>query len=116
MSRTQLPGFFRGSFASNGVWVYQEHLAMVRGLGLPRKRFLEWTVADGWEPLCDFLGKEVPLEAFPQGNPTTEWAERVGATMQEHNRRALRNMSIFVAVLVAFASCVGYAMGFSLGL
>jgi len=87
---------------------------MVRGLGLPRERLLEWTAADGWEPLCQFLGKDVPLEAFPQGNPTTEWVERVGAAMQEHNRRASRNMAIFVAVMVAFISWAGYAIGYGL--
>jgi type IV secretory pathway TrbF-like protein len=84
---------------------------MVRGLGLPRDRLLEWTAADGWEPLCEFLGKDVPTEAFPQGNPTTEWVERVGATMQEHNRRAVRNMLVFFAMLIACVSWVGYVVG-----
>jgi hypothetical protein len=111
-TRTQLPGFFRGSFISNGVWVYQEHLAMVRGLGLPRERLLEWTAADGWGPLCEFLGKDVPLEAFPQGNPTTEWVERTGAMMRESNRRAVRNMMIFGTVVVAAVSCIAYVVGF----
>lgn len=109
MSRTQLPGFFAGSFTSNGVWVYQEHVAMVRGLGLPRERLLEWQAADGWAPLCAFLDKPVPTDiAFPQGNPTTEWAQRVGATMQEHNGRASRNMAIFGTLLIACASWVTY--------
>jgi hypothetical protein len=109
MVRTQMPGFFAGSFASNGVWRYQEHVAMVRGLGLPRERLLEWQVADGWVPLCEFLDKPVPAElAFPEGNPTTEWAQRVGAIMQEHNARALGNMAIFAALLVAFVSWVAY--------
>jgi hypothetical protein len=102
----------RGSFASSGVWVYQEHLAMVRGLGLPRERLLEWTAADGWGPLCEFLGKDVPLEAFPQGNPTTEWVERTGAMMRESNRRAVRNMMIFGTVVVAAVSCIAYVIGF----
>lgn len=85
---------------------------MVRGLGLPRERLLEWTVEDGWEPLCEFLGKEVPREDFPHGNPTTEWVERVGSTLREHNRRAVRNMLIFGAVVVVFLAWVGYLVGF----
>jgi len=109
MSRTQLPGFFAGSFASNGVWVYQEHIAMVRGLGLPRERLLEWQAADGWEPLCEFLDKPVPTDlSFPKGNPTTEWAQRVGATMREHNGRALRNMAVFSALLSVCISWLVY--------
>jgi hypothetical protein len=85
---------------------------MVRGLGLPRERLLEWTAADGWGPLCEFLGKDVPLEAFPQGNPTTEWVERTGAMMRESNRRAVRNMMIFGTVVVAAVSCIAYVIGF----
>ena len=30
-----MPRFFRGSFESNGKWVYEQYVAMVRGLGLP---------------------------------------------------------------------------------
>jgi hypothetical protein len=111
MSRSQLPGFFAGSFASNGVWVYQEHIAMVRGLGLPSDRLLEWQAADGWEPLCEFLNKPVPADIpFPKGNPTTEWMQRTGATMQEHNRRALRNMAVFGTLVAAFFSWLAYAV------
>lgn len=78
---------------------------MIKGLGLPRERLLEWSAPDGWEPLCEFLSKEVPNEPFPSGNPTTEWFQRVGVTMDAHNRRAVRNMAIFgtlVAGLVAW--------------
>jgi len=83
---------------------------MIKGLGLPRERLLEWSAIDGWAPLCEYLGKGVPDEPFPQGNPTTEWAERVGATMKKHNDRALRNMAIFAALLVALVSWAGYAV------
>ena len=106
-----MPGFFAGSFASNGVWVYQEHIAMIRGLGLPRERSLEWQAADGWAPLCEFLGKPAPSDvAFPDGNSTTEWHQRVGATMQEYNRRALRNMAISGAVLVVGVAWLAYSI------
>lgn len=108
VTRTLLPGFFRGSFASNGVWTYQEHVALVRGLGLPRERLLEWSVRDGWQPLCEFLGNEVPDQPFPNGNPTTEWAQRVGATLMEYNQRALRNMAIAGAVVVGGVSLLLY--------
>ena len=43
--------YFHGSFVHHGKWVYEEHSAKVRGL-VPSERLLEWTVADGWEPLC----------------------------------------------------------------
>lgn len=81
---------------------------MVRGLGLPSERLLEWSAPDGWEPLCEFLGKPVPDEPFPNGNPTTEWAQRVGATLMEYNQRAVRNMAITGALVVGLVSWVWY--------
>lgn len=81
---------------------------MVRGLGLPSGRLLEWSVRDGWEPLCEFLGKEVPDQPFPNGNPTTEFAQRVGTTLMEYNQRAVRNMAIAGAVVVGGFSLLLY--------
>ncbi|KAI1484610.1 hypothetical protein F5X96DRAFT_683474 [Biscogniauxia mediterranea] len=51
----------------SGPWVVRDHCNMVRG-AVPPERLLEWTVDDGWEPLCKFLGKEVPKEPFPHAN------------------------------------------------
>ncbi|KAJ5383977.1 hypothetical protein N7517_001888 [Penicillium concentricum] len=98
MSRTMMPRFFRGSFQSNGKWVYEQHVAMVRGLGLPEDQLLEWSVEDGWEPLCRFLNKPVPGMPFPNGNPPKAWAERIAKTMEAHHKRAVRNMLIFGAL------------------
>ena len=33
--------------------------------GVPRGRLLVWSVAEGWEPLCEFLGIPVPDVPFP---------------------------------------------------
>ena len=40
---------------------------MIRGL-VPKENLLEWTPEDGWEPLCKFLGKDVPNKPFPHVN------------------------------------------------
>ncbi|KAL3475531.1 hypothetical protein BJX99DRAFT_157738 [Aspergillus californicus] len=104
MCRTMMPTFFRGSFASNGKWVYEQHVAMIRGLGIAPERILEWSVEDGWEPLCAFLGKEIPTEEFPNGNPPQAWAERIVKTTGEFHARALRNMVLFGAVVVVVSS------------
>ncbi|KAJ5619114.1 hypothetical protein N7510_003098 [Penicillium lagena] len=109
MCRTLMPRFFRGSFHSNGKWVYEQHVASIRGLGLPDHQLLEWSVDDGWEPLCQFLGKEVPQMDFPNGNPPKAWAERIAMTMAMHHRRAVRNMLIFGGVMaVGLALLVSY--------
>lgn len=35
---------------------------------VPPERRLEYNIGDGWEPLCAFLGKEVPNVPFPRLN------------------------------------------------
>ncbi|RDW78900.1 sulfotransferase family protein [Aspergillus mulundensis] len=97
--RTLMPLFFRGSFASNGVWVYRQHVAMVRGLGLGTDRLLEWSVEDGWESLCELLGRDVPAREFPSGNPPDAWRERIARTTEAYRARAVRNMAVFGAVV-----------------
>jgi hypothetical protein len=51
---------------------YERHNAGVRALA-PPDRLVEWTAADGWEPLCAALGLPVPDEPFPHTNTRAEW-------------------------------------------
>ena len=37
---------------------------------LPPERLLVYTVGEGWEPLCGFLGAPVPDTPFPRENTT----------------------------------------------
>lgn len=46
---------------------FEEHNERVRQ-GIPRERLLVFRVSDGWVPLCEFLGAEVPDEPFPHLN------------------------------------------------
>jgi hypothetical protein len=48
---------------------FEEHYARIRAVA-PKERLLEYHVRDGWEPLCEFLGKEVPEGEFPRVNDT----------------------------------------------
>jgi hypothetical protein len=44
---------------------------------VPPERLLEWSAQDGWEPLCKFLGKDIPDEPFPHVNTSDKgWKER----------------------------------------
>jgi hypothetical protein len=54
------------------VAAYERHNAAVRS-AVPARRLLEWSVADGWPPLCDRLGLPVPDEPFPRTNSTAEF-------------------------------------------
>lgn len=46
---------------------YKQHYERMRAV-VPKERLLEWHPTDGWEPLCEFLGKEVPEGEFPKVN------------------------------------------------
>ena len=47
-----------------GIKWYDRHVREVRER-VPAERLLEFNVKEGWAPLCDFLGVEVPEEPFP---------------------------------------------------
>jgi len=49
------------------IAAYERHNAAVRD-EVPAERLLEFDVAEGWEPLCDFLGRPAPDEPFPRRN------------------------------------------------
>ena len=43
---------------------HNEHIRNV----VPRERLLEFEAKEGWEPLCAFLGRDVPREEYPHRN------------------------------------------------
>lgn len=57
---------------------FYEHYARVRKAA-PEDKLLAYRVTEGWEPLCKFLGEEVPKEAFPRVNDANAfvWIHRV---------------------------------------
>lgn len=52
MYHSQWPATTTNGLLYCGKWVYRDHCNMVRGM-VPKEQLLEWTVEDGWEPLCD---------------------------------------------------------------
>ncbi|MCB1489782.1 MAG: hypothetical protein KDJ88_20275 [Bauldia sp.] len=54
---------------------YRKNNALVREK-IPADRLLVFNVAEGWEPLCRFLGVPVPATPFPRSNEREEfWAK-----------------------------------------
>lgn len=64
-------GYFHASspaeILNNSRSIYDEHYLAIRKT-VPRSNLLEFKLEDGWEPLCTFLGKEVPRKEFPRIN------------------------------------------------
>ncbi|MFI0483830.1 sulfotransferase family protein [Actinomadura sp. 9N215] len=52
--------------------VFDRHVAEVKA-AIPDERLLVFDVAEGWEPLCAFLGVPVPDEPFPESNERAAW-------------------------------------------
>lgn len=44
---------------------------------VPPERLLVWEVAEGWEPLCEFLEVPVPDTPFPYLNDSKEFVDRI---------------------------------------
>jgi hypothetical protein len=59
----------------HAIDVYLAHNAYVKKQA-PRDRLLVFEAAQGWEPLCRFLGCRVPDEPYPRVNTTEEFLAR----------------------------------------
>lgn len=65
-------------FGANGRKLFVEHNEHVRQLMKSRPQdFLEIHVAEGWQPLCRFLEKEIPSEGFPRQDDWAKYKEDV---------------------------------------
>ncbi|KAB8270397.1 hypothetical protein BDV30DRAFT_229036 [Aspergillus minisclerotigenes] len=92
--------YFQGDFQLHGVSVYESHYKMVRKM-VPRENLLEYQIEDGWEPLCKFLGKNIPSEVpFPNGNDTLETTNRIWALVNSECQRLLGILLRVLATLV----------------
>jgi hypothetical protein len=59
------------------VAAYEAHNDAVRA-GVPPERLLEFDVAEGWDPLCRFLGVPVPDGQFPNVNDREQFKALFG--------------------------------------
>jgi hypothetical protein len=82
--------------AENALEVYRKHNALVRDL-TPHDRLLEFKLADGWKPLCDFLEVEVPDVPFPRVNEGDAIKGVLSSFMKRSMLLALRNVAVGIA-------------------
>lgn len=79
---------FAGRFDDHDtlVEVFKRHNATVREV-IPPERLLVYEVAQGWKPLCDFLGVPVPEGPMPKANAREDFmamfAQRTGRPTPE---------------------------------
>jgi hypothetical protein len=65
---------FGGKFADKdgAIAAYRLRAEQVRA-AIPPERLLVFHVADGWEPLCRFLGHKIPNMPFPNTNSNEDF-------------------------------------------
>ncbi|KAK4540175.1 hypothetical protein LTR36_009761 [Oleoguttula mirabilis] len=88
----------------NARQAYRAHYAGIRAT-VPKERLLEYELGSGWEPLCEFLGKDVPGVAFPRRNE----AKTIQAAFGMVLTKAFRHSLINIAVVVGIGAVVGGA-------
>ena len=110
MSRKLIYGYFHAStldeVRQNARGVYREHYRRIRE-AVPKERLLEYRLGEGWGPLCDFLGKEVPDGLpFPRINEAAALRAKVREVQREKFRTAGVALSRYLVPIVI----VGIAM------
>ena len=76
----QLYAWYGGDMHDRGFMTdfFRRHTEAVIA-GVPQDRLLVFNVAEGWAPLCGFLGVPVPDTPYPRENSTQEFQTRVAA-------------------------------------
>ncbi|WP_276390727.1 sulfotransferase family protein [Eudoraea chungangensis] len=77
---------------------YNEHINEVTNL-VPSEKLLVYSVNQGWEPLCKFLGLEVPKTDFPKVNDKEEMKKMI-RLMSIITRAAIVIIVLFVIYLI----------------
>ena len=80
---------------ANAPATYREHYREIRGV-VPADRCLEYRLGSGWEPLCKFLGKDIPSVPFPHLNDAATLEASFGTFLKEAFKASLLNMASVV--------------------
>lgn len=83
-------GDMKGDFQNKkgSIEIFEQHNKEVKDY-VPAGRLLVFDVKQGWEPLCSFLGVDVPDMPFPHANDTESFKQMMesgAATSGEHAR------------------------------
>jgi len=77
MDKLLIKDVFGGLDRESSIEAYRRNNAKVREV-IPADRLLVFTPADGWEPLCRFLGVATPAGDFPRTHARDEFWQHFG--------------------------------------
>ncbi|KAI1254621.1 hypothetical protein MGN70_003635 [Eutypa lata] len=96
-------GFFgarnMAGIESNAHDAYEGYFQTIREL-VPPEQLLEYRLGDGWEPLCAFLGKDVPNVPFPRANDRAFSEEGIASRRNRMFVRAIGRVAVPGAALL----------------
>ncbi|KAI4201393.1 MAG: hypothetical protein LQ350_003313 [Teloschistes chrysophthalmus] len=76
---------------------------------VPEELRLEYKLGQGWEPLCKFLGTEVPDQPFPHVNDSADFAKKIPVMMKTMWISAAKaNLPYLVGVLAVTGAVLWY--------
>lgn len=84
---------------------YRKHNERVQAV-IPKEKLLIFNVKQGWKPLCEFLGCEIPDQEFPRRNVKGEGAKLVSSMVNDAMRKLFVIFAVVVFLISAF--CVIY--------
>ncbi|KAK0937714.1 hypothetical protein LTR29_010715 [Friedmanniomyces endolithicus] len=96
---------FFAEWRINAVPTYLAHNEHVKRV-TPADRLLLFDLADGWEPLCKFLGKPIPDAPFPRVNETLVVQEKIKAYIAESFARTFKRTAKRVVPVVVLLCAV----------
>jgi len=110
--RGSILGYSRGNTGSTCVFRkrYRIHNHRVKSI-VSRDKLLVYNVQQGWKPLCDFLGCEVPAAAFPHENVKGELVKTIAAlsvtrfgrqVKWEIQRKVFLTISVLVVIVAIY--------------
>jgi hypothetical protein len=95
--------------------VYQQHYDSVRAAAAELKMpLLEYRIQEGWGPLCQFLGREMPCKPFPTGNTKSETHARIQSLINMEIRRLLTVLWILLIIVSLFCILIYSIMKYAL--
>ena len=100
------PEFFN-KWRENARSTYLAHNDRIKRI-TPKDRLLVYRLDQGWEPLCQHLGKPIPDVPFPRVNETLAMQEKINLYIAESYKRsfmnsARRSIPMLAILLIGFA-------------
>lgn len=97
--RKTLLGFFNASTPAeveqNAREVYDRYYERIHEV-VPKEMRLEYTLGQGWEPLCEFLGIQVPKKEFPFVNESEALKVRQAQETEKFTRQAVQRLKSWI--------------------